>query len=120
MKAKRPSQPWKVVFFTAAAPLPERKFRSERATYLAVNTERELIRDGASRVKRAVVYQWDQAVGRWMTFDRHDLVEEAKSLPPKPVEEGDDLAEKILDEVLDENGVPVLDENGKKIRKGRK
>lgn len=117
---KRPSQPWKIVFFTAAAPLPERKFRSERATYQAVNTERELVRDGISRIKRAVVYQWDPAAGRWMTFDRHDLVEEAKNLPPKPVEEGDDLAEKILDEVRDANGTLVLDADGNPLKKGKK
>lgn len=119
MKPKSPSQKWKVVFFTAAAPLPEKKFRSERSTYQAVNSERELVRDGISRVTRAVVYQWDPSVGRWMTFDRHDLVEEAKNLPPKPVE-GDDLAEKILDEVLDTNGARVLDADGNPLKKGKK
>lgn len=77
MTVKRPSQPWKVVFLTDAAPLPERKFRSEAATYQAVNRERELIKEGSSRVKRAVVYEWQKDSGRWMTFERHDLKKEA-------------------------------------------
>ena len=77
MTTKRPSQPWKVVFLTDAAPLPERKFRSERAAYQAVNGERELVKQGVSRVKRAVVYEWQKDSGRWMTFDRHDLKKEA-------------------------------------------
>lgn len=77
MTPKRKSQPWKVVFLTDAAPLPEQKFRSEKATYQAVNGERERIKEGISRVKRAVVYQWDVSVGRWMPFERHDLKKEA-------------------------------------------
>lgn len=77
MTVKNPSQPWKVVFLTDAAPLPEKKFRSEKAAYQAVNGERELIRQGSSGVKRAVVYEWQKESGRWMTFDRHDLKKEA-------------------------------------------
>jgi hypothetical protein len=77
---KVPSQRWKVVFLTDAAPLPERKFRSEGAAYQAVNRERQLIREGSSRVKRAVVYEWQKDSGRWMTFERHDLKKEAAEL----------------------------------------
>lgn len=79
MKPKRPSQPWKVVFFTAAAPLPEKKFRSQAAMHRAINGERDLIREGASRVVRATAFQWDTAAGRWMTFERYPLKEEVKA-----------------------------------------
>jgi hypothetical protein len=71
--AKKPSQPWKVVFFTAAAPLPEKKFRSQAAMHRAINGERDLIREGSSRVVRATAFQWDAAAGRWMTFERYPL-----------------------------------------------
>lgn len=92
MKPKRPSQPWKVVFFTAAAPLPEKKFRSQAAMHRAINGERDLIREGASRVVRATAFQWDTAAGRWMTFERYPLKEEVKAeqrsaVEPSPQEE---------------------------------
>lgn len=77
MTTEKPSQRWKVIFLTDAAPLPEQKFRSERAAYQVVNGERDRIKEGVSRVKRAVVYEWDVAAGRWMTFERHDLKKEA-------------------------------------------
>ncbi|AXH66208.1 hypothetical protein SEA_SATIS_47 [Streptomyces phage Satis] len=82
MTVKRKSKPWKVVFLTAGGPLPEKTFTSETAAYRAVNHEREQIRDGVSRVSRAVVYQWDKNMARWMTFERHDLKAEADALPP--------------------------------------
>jgi len=93
---KKPSQPWKVVFLTDATPLPEKKFRSERAAYQAVNGERELIKEGTSRVKRAVVYQWQNGSGRWMVFDRHNLKEEAEQQLA-----ADKLANSIVDEALE-------------------
>ena len=80
MKAKKPTYTWKVVFMTAATPLPEKKFRSERAAYTAINRERELIAEGASRVLNAAVYEWDVDGGRWMTFERHNLAKEAGEL----------------------------------------
>jgi hypothetical protein len=80
VKAKKPTYTWKVVFLTAASPLPEEKFRSERAAYVAVNRQRELIAEGFSRVIRAAVYEWDVDGGRWMTFERHDLKKEAGEL----------------------------------------
>lgn len=86
MKPKRPSQPWKVVFFTAAAPLPEKKFRSQAAMHRAINGERDLIREGASRVVRATASQWDTAAGRWMTFERYPLKEEVKAEQRSAVE----------------------------------
>lgn len=86
MKPKRPSQPWKVVFFTAAAPLPEKKFRSQAAMHRAINGERDLIREGASRVVRATAFQWDTAAGRWMTFERYPLKEEVKAEQRSAVE----------------------------------
>lgn len=95
MTPKTKSQPWKVVFLTDAAPLPERKFRSEKAAYQAVNGEREQIKEGISRVKRAVVYQWDASQGRWMTFDRHDLKKEAEEQAKAEAK-----ANSIVDEVL--------------------
>lgn len=87
MVAKRKSKPWKVVFLTAGGPLPEKPFTSEAAAYRAVNHEREQVRDGVSRVSRAVVYQWDKTQARWMTFERHDLKAEAAALPPKTEDE---------------------------------
>lgn len=84
MKKRRPRLPWKVVFLVKDSflPLPEEKFGSEKKAYLAVNLKRELVREGNSIVARAVVYEWDADYGRWMTFERHDLTAEIKSLPP--------------------------------------
>lgn len=99
MTAKKPSQPWKVVFLTDAAPLPEQKFRSERAAYQAVNNMRDQVGEGISRTKRAVVYQWDVAGGRWMTFERHDLKKEAAELATAKAK-AEKLANSIVDEAL--------------------
>jgi hypothetical protein len=95
VKAKKPTYTWKVVFMTAATPLPDQKFRSERAAYTAVNRQRELIAEGTSRVVNAAVYEWDVNGGRWMTFERHNLKKEAGELvasrQPVPLtEEPDD------------------------------
>ncbi len=73
MVPKRPTYTWKYVPFTAAAPLPEKKFRSKPTCYAGIEGERELMREGASRVTRAVVYEWNKDSGRWMTFERIDL-----------------------------------------------
>lgn len=105
---------WKVVFLTDAAPLPERKFYSQRATYLAVNNERQKILEGVSRVKRAVAYQWDKAAGRWMTFERLDLKAEADSLAAKiraSVEEAKNGETKDLGDFT----VHILVDEGKQI-----
>ncbi len=83
----RRSKPWRVVF-NEKGHFTEYEFGSEAKAYAAVNHERELIRDGLSRVSRAIVHEWDEARGRWMTFDRHDLVTEAAALPPKRPEDG--------------------------------
>lgn len=73
MVAKRPTYTWKYVPFTAAAPLPEKKFRSKPTCYAGINGERELIREGSSRVVRVTVYEWQKDTGRWMTYERLDL-----------------------------------------------
>ena len=76
---KRPTYTWKYVPFTAAAPLPERKFRSQPTCYESINGERDLIREGASRVIRVTVYEWQKDTGRWMTFERIDLKAEVEA-----------------------------------------
>lgn len=73
MATKRPTCTWKYVPFTAAAPLPERKFRSKPTCYAAINGERDLIREGSSRIIRVTVYEWQKDSGRWMTYERLDL-----------------------------------------------
>jgi hypothetical protein len=73
---KRATYTWKYVPFTAAAPLDEKKFRSKPTCYSGINGERELIREGVSRVIRVTVYEWDRDAGRWMTFERLDLKKE--------------------------------------------
>lgn len=78
MAAKRPTYTWKYVPFTAAAPLDEKRFRSKPTCYAGIEGERELIREGVSRVTRAVVYEWDRDAGRWMTSERLDLKSEVE------------------------------------------
>lgn len=73
MAGKKPTYTWKYVAFTAAAPLPEKKFRSKPTCYAGINGERDLIRQGASRVVRVTVFEWQQDTGRWMTYERLDL-----------------------------------------------
>lgn len=90
MTAKRPTYTWKYVPFTAAAPLPERKFRSKPTCYAGINGERERIREGVSRVIRVTVYEWDTDAGRWMTYERLDLKAEiaAEVTARRKAEEG--------------------------------
>lgn len=97
MAAKRPTYIWKYVPFTAAAPLPEKKFRSKPTCYAGINGERELIREGASRVVRVTVYEWQKDSGRWMTYERLDLKKEVEAERPS---KADALAEEIVDEAL--------------------
>lgn len=81
MKNRRPKFPWKVVLLTSDGPLPEVKFTSEAKAYLAVNLQREMVREGSSAVTRALVYEWDRAGARWQTFEKHNLVAEAEAMP---------------------------------------
>lgn len=78
MAGRRPTYTWKYVPFTAAAPLDEKKFRSKATCYAGINGERELIREGVSRVSRVVVYEWNKDTGRWMTYERLDVKKEVQ------------------------------------------
>lgn len=96
MTTKRPTYTWKYVPFTAAAPLPEKKFRSKPTCYAGINGERELIREGVSRIVRVTVYEWQKDTGRWMTYERLDLKAEVAAERAQQ----EKLANEIVDETL--------------------
>lgn len=100
MVAKRPTYTWKYVPFTEAAPLPEKKFRSKTTVYARINEERELIRDGSSRVIRVTVYEWQKDSGRWMTYERLDLKKEINEERKARDAKTEVFVESIVDEAL--------------------
>jgi len=66
--ARRPSNPWKVVYSTPGGPYDE-THRSRPAAYRAVDAEKQRVADGISRVVRMSIYQWDVGGGSWQLYE---------------------------------------------------
>lgn len=79
MAGKNHTYTWKYTPFTDAVPLEEKKFRSKASCYRGIEGERELIREGASRIVRVTVYEWQKDTGRWMTYERLHLKKEVQA-----------------------------------------
>ena len=66
--ATRKSKPWAVICTTPGQPL-RTEHANESKAFEKVRTEADRVQQGASRVTRIRVEQWDKDASRWALFE---------------------------------------------------